>query len=97
MECTISKDQKAGVTVVWHYNAFLSYDVKPVEEERVWLDADTANQTQVDVNSFLLQGGINYVSNALECSMHRGALFSNAQRYEKEEETEKESTLDCRA
>ena len=44
--------------MVWHYNAFLSYHVKPVEEERVWLDADTANMTQVDVNNFFLRNGM---------------------------------------
>ena len=47
-------NEKDGVTMVWHYNAFLSYEAEPVEEERVWLDPETANLKQVDLNAYVM-------------------------------------------
>jgi len=64
--------------MVWHYNAFLSYDVKPVEEQRVWLDEDTANQTQVDVNAFFLQNGIPSEDEIVEQMKLAESLYANA-------------------
>ena len=82
--------------MVWHYNAFLSYDVKPVEEKRVWLDADTANMTQVDVNAFFLQNGLPAEDEGVEQLKLAESLYANAKVLWREEE-EKEVTLDRRA
>ena len=82
--------------MVWHYNAFLSYDVKPVEEERVWLDADTANMTQVDVNNFFLQNGMPIENENMEQVKLVESLYANAKVLWQEEE-KKEAVLDRRA
>ena len=81
--------------MVWHYNAFLSYDVKPVEEERVWLDADTANMTQVDVNNFFLQNGMPTESENGEQVKLAESLYANAKILWREE-GKKETALDRR-
>ena len=82
--------------MVWHYNAFLSYDVKPVEEERVWLDADAANLTQVDVNAFFLQNGMPSENKKVEQIKLAESLYANA-KVLWQEETKKEVSLDQRA
>ena len=83
--------------MVWHYNAFLSYDVKPVEEKRVWLDAETANMTQVDVNAFFLQNGIPTEDESVEQVKLVESLYANAKTLWREKIEEKEVTLDRRA
>lgn len=83
--------------MVWHYNAFLSYDVKPVEEKREWLDADTANMTQVDVNAFFLQNGMPTEDESVEQVKLVGSLYANAKVLWQEKENEREVTLDRRA
>ena len=92
-----SAAEKAGVTVVWHYNAFLSHTVEPVEEERVWLDVDIANQTQVDVNAYLLHNGLQPESEYMEQLKLAESLYANACALWEEEAEGKETTLDRRA
>ena len=88
--------EKDGVTMVWHYNVFLSYDVEPVEEKRVWLDADTANLTQVDLNAYFLSQGKPCDDGAIEQLKLVDQLYASAMGLWKEE-TKKDYTLDRRA
>ena len=93
----IKGTRKLVFTLVWHYNAFLSYGVKPVEEKRVWLDNDIANETQVDVNVFLLQNGLPAEMETIEQLKLAESLYANAQMLWQENEDKKEKTLDRRA
>ena len=87
-------DKKVGVTVVWHYNAFLSYNVKPVEEKREWLDADAANMAQVDLNAFFLQNGMPTEDGSVEQLKLVESLYANAKNLWQENAEEKEGVLD---
>ncbi len=80
--------------MVWHYNAFLSYEAEPVEEERVWLDADTANQTQVDLTAYLMAkrtSKMDPLAGRLRSAEFR---YNAAHSYMEEDEEQKPATLD---
>ena len=81
--------------MVWHYNAFLSYGVEPVEEKRVWLDAETANLTQVDLNAYFLHQGVLCDDGVFEQIRLADQLYANAK--ELWEDESKQNTLDRRA
>ena len=82
--------------MVWHYNAFLSYEAEPVEEERVWLDADTANLQQVDLTAYLLAERSKKKDPVMD--QIRSAEFRySASSSVWEEEEEKPVTMDRRA
>ena len=87
--------------MVWHYNAFLSYEAKPVEEKRVWLDSETANMTQVDVNAYLLENAVPAVPILNEQSEQINlaeSLYATALTlWEKENEEKEKKALDRRA
>lgn len=88
--------KRDGVTMVWHYNAFLSYDIEPVEEERVWLDAETAQQKQVDLNAYFIANGTPNDDRVFDQMKLAGQLYANAQVLWDDQE-QKDSTLDKRA
>ena len=83
--------------MVWSYNAFLSHEVKSVEEERVWSDSDIANLAQVEVNAFFLQNSTPAVSEAVEQMKFAELLYTNAKELWKDDTTVKEAVLDRRA
>ena len=89
--------RKDGVTMVWHYNAFLTYDVKPAEETRVLLDEATANNTQVDVNAFFLENGKPTENDVIEKSKLTESLYANALALWDEPEEKEKVVLDRRA
>ena len=82
--------------MVWHYNAFLSYNTVPVEEERVWLDAETANLKQVDLNAYFLENGTPSEDSLVEQNKLVEGLYATALAFWEEKE-EKEKVLDRRA
>ena len=82
--------------MVWHYNAFLSYNTVPVEEERVWLDAETANLKQVDLNAYFLENGTPNEDTAVEQNRLVEGLYATALALWEEKEG-KETVLDRRA
>ena len=88
--------EKDGVIMVWHYNAFLSYGPKPVEEKRVWLDPETANLKQVDLNAYFLENGTPSEDVVIEQGRLVGGLYAMALS-EWEEKKEQEKILDRRA
>ena len=83
--------------MVWHYNAFLSYEVKPAEETRNLLDEVTANNTQVDVNAFFLENGMPSGDETVEKSKLTESLYANAMALWEESEEHEKSVLDRRA
>ena len=83
--------------MVWHYNAFLSYDVKPAEEKRPMLDQETANNTQVEVNAFFLENGMPAGDASVEKSKLTESLYANALAMWEEPEEEEKAVLDRRA
>ena len=88
--------EKDGVTMVWHYNAFLSYGPEPVEEKRVWLDEETANLKQVELNAYFLENGTPSEDVAVEQNRLVEGLYASALAFWVEKE-EKEKVLDQRA
>ena len=82
--------------MVWHYNAFLSYNKEPVEEKRVWLDPETANLKQVDLNAYFLENGTPSEDAAVEQNRLVEGLYATALNMWEEKE-EKEKVLDRRA
>ena len=90
--------EKDGVTMVWHYNAFLSYDVEPVEEVCVLLDAETANHAQVECNAYFLETRSQNVDvdGVFEQMKLTERLYANALALW-EDDQEKDLTLDKRA
>ena len=83
--------------MVWRYNAFLPYEVKPVEEEQVWLDTDTANMIQVDVNAFYLEHGMPEEVGTVEQMKLTESLYANAKELWQNNDEVKETLLDRRA
>lgn len=83
--------------MVWHYNAFLSYEAEPVEEERVWLDADTANQTQVDLTAYLMAKRTTKMDPVMGQLRSAEFRYNAAHSFMDEEDSEKPVTLDQRA
>ena len=90
------QDKEAGVVVVWRYNAYLTHDVEPVEEKREWLDAETANLKQVDLNAYFLVNGTPGQDEAFEQRKLTEQLYANALA-NWEEDGERDNTLDKRA
>ena len=90
------QDKKAGVVVVWRYHAYLTHDVEPVEEEREWLDTETANLKQVDLNAYFLVNGTPSQDGVFEQRKLTEQLYANAMACW-EEPGEKDNTLDKRA
>ena len=84
-----------GVTMVWHYNAFLAYSPQPVEEKRVWLDTETANLQQVDLNAYFLANGTPSEDASVEQVKLAEELYASALSLWEEEKEEK--VLDKRA
>ena len=82
--------------MVWHYNAFLSYEPEPVEEKRVWLDQETANLKQVDLLAYFLANGTPAEDAVVEQNRLVEGLYATALAFWEEEE-EKETKLDKRA
>ena len=96
----MSRIRKDGVSMVWHYNAFLSYEAKPVEEKRVWLDPETANMTQVDVNAYLLENAVPAVPVLNEQSEQINlaeSLYATALTLWEDRSQEEKKALDRRA
>ena len=85
-----------GVSMVWHYNAFLSYAVEPVKEELVWLDTETANLTQVDLNAYFLENGTPGEDAVFEQIKLADQLYANALAFW-EDDDKKDQSLDKRA
>ena len=88
--------EKDGVTMVWHYNAFLSYDVEPVKEVVLLMDEETANLTQVECNAYLLEARVQKADEVFEQMRLTEQLYANALALW-EEQREKETNLDKRA
>ena len=85
-----------GVAMVWHYNAFLSYEPEPVEEKRIWLDQETANLKQVDLLAYFLANGMPSEDAVIEQTKLTEGLYANALALWKEDPEEKK-VLDKRA
>ena len=86
---------KDGVGMVWHYNAFLAYSPQPVEEKRVWLDTDTANLQQVDLNAYFLANGTPSENAIIEQGRMAEGLYASALAFW--EDNKEEKVLDKRA
>ena len=85
-----------GDPMIWHYNAFLSYEPEPVEEKRVWLDQETANLKQVDLLAYFLANGTPAEDVVVEQNRLVEGLYATALSFWEEKE-EKEKVLDKRA
>ena len=88
--------EKDGVTMVWRYNAFLSYSLEPVEEERVLLDNETAVLKQVDLNAYFIANGTPREDAAIEQGRLAEELYATALALW-EDDSENEKVCDKRA
>ena len=70
--------------------------IKPVEEERVWLDNETANLTQVDLNAYFLTNGTPNEAAVFDQMQLAGQLYVNAST-EWVENDDRTGALDKRA
>ena len=96
MKLCVMSNEKDGVTMVWHYNAFLSYSPEPVEEKRVLLDNETAILKQVDLNAYFIANGTPCEDAAIEQGRLVEELYATALALW-EESNDEEKVLDQRA